>query len=458
MDLKKAIDRQRRFFDTDKTRSLEFRQKALFRLEKGILGYQEEIKRALYEDLHKSGYEAYMTEIGMSLSELAYVRKHLKSWMKRRYVHTPMSQFPGISFQMEEPYGVVLVMAPWNYPFLLCIEPLIGAMAAGNCCVLKPSAYAPAVSRVLDKMLTQLFPREYILVTEGGRAENQALLAQRFDHIFFTGGVEVGKQVMEKAARNLTPVTLELGGKSPCIVDETADLKIAAKRLVFGKFLNSGQTCVAPDYLLVQEDVKEELLRYIKKWISKMYGKDPLDGPDYPRMINEKHYERVMGLIQGETVLVGGIGRKESLQIAPTVLDDITGTSRIMQEEIFGPVLPVLTYKTLEEAEDFIKEREKPLALYYFTGDKRREGQLLERLSFGGGCINDTIMHLASPYLGFGGVGQSGMGSYHGKNSFLTFSHTKSIVKKFRHPDIPIRYQPYNRVKEKCMEFFLSRS
>ncbi len=456
MDLKEAIDRQRKFFNTNKTKSLEFRQKALFRLEKGILEYQEEIKKALYEDLHKSGYEAYMTEIGMSLSELAYVRKHLKEWMRLRHVHTSMSQFPGVSFQMEEPYGVVLVMAPWNYPFMLCMEPLIGAMAAGNCCVLKPSAYAPAVSRVLKKMITRLFPQEYIMVAEGGRAENQALLAQRFDYIFFTGSVAVGKQVMEKAAQNLTPVTLELGGKSPCIVDETADLKTAAKRLVFGKYLNSGQTCVAPDYLLVQEDVKEELLRYIKKYISKMYGKNPLDNPDYPRMVNEKHFERVMGLIKGETLLTGGKARKESLQIAPTVLDNITGESRIMQEEIFGPVLPVLTFKKLEEAERFVKEREKPLALYYFTGDKEREKQMLHRLSFGGGCINDTIMHLASPRLGFGGVGQSGMGSYHGKNSFRTFSHTKSIVKRFRHPDIPIRYQPYNRVKEKCMEIFLA--
>lgn len=456
MDLKEAIDRQRKFFHTNKTKSLEFRQKALFRLEKGILENQEEIKKALYEDLHKSGYEAYMTEIGMCLSELAYVRKHLKGWMKRRYVRTPMSQFPAVSFQMEEPYGVVLVMAPWNYPFMLCIEPLIGAIAAGNCCVLKPSAYAPAVSRVLKKMITRLFPQEYIMVAEGGRAENQALLAQRFDYIFFTGSVAVGKEVMEKAAQNLTPVTLELGGKSPCIVDETADLKTAAKRLVFGKYLNSGQTCVAPDYLLVQESVKKELVGYIKKYISKMYGKNPLDNPDYPRMVNEKHFERVMGLIKGETLLAGGKARKESLQIAPTVLDNITGESRIMQEEIFGPVLPVLTFKKLEEAERFVKEREKPLALYYFTQDKEREKQVLNRLSFGGGCINDTIMHLASPYLGFGGVGKSGMGSYHGKNSFQTFSHTKSMIKRFRHPDIPIRYQPYNRVKEKCMELFLS--
>lgn len=455
MDAEELVKKQRKFFQTNKTKSLTFRQKALEKLEKAIVQYEDEISQALYTDLGKSGFESYMTEVGMTLAELSYVKRHLGSWMKRRYVRTPLAQFHGDSFEMSEPYGVVLVMSPWNYPFMLSMEPLIGAIAAGNCCVLKPSAYAPAVSAVIHKMISHIFPEEFVAVAEGGREENTALLEQRFDYIFFTGGVAVGKLVMEKAARHLTPVTLELGGKSPCIVDETANLKLAAKRLVFGKFLNCGQTCVAPDYLLVQEQVKTELVRYIRFWIHKMFGEDPLKNPDYGKIINEKHYERIMELIQGEKVLEGGFGIKEKLQIAPTVLDQITGSSPIMQEEIFGPVLPVLTYQTLEEAEAFIRSREEPLALYLFTKSRETEKQILGNLSFGGGCVNDTIIHLATSRLGFGGVGTSGMGSYHGKKSFDTFSHKKSIVKKYNWVDLPIRYQPYTKGKETLMRLFL---
>lgn len=455
MEMNVIVEKQKAFFEKNRTKSYEFRQKALLRLKRTIMYYEKEIEEALRQDLGKSDFEAYMTEVGMTLSELNYVEKHLRSWIKERSVLTPLAHFPAKSFEVPEPYGTVLIMAPWNYPFMLCMEPLIGAIAAGNCCVIKPSAYAPQTSAVIKKILSCIFPEEFVAVVEDGREENIALLEQKFDYIFFTGSKAVGKIVLEKAAKNLIPVTLELGGKSPCIVDETANLKLAAKRLVFGKYLNSGQTCVAPDYLLVQENVKDKFLEYLKYWIDRMFGSEPLKNQDYSRIINEKHYERIMKLIEGETIIKGGYGNKERLFIAPTILDNITEKSPIMQEEIFGPVLPVLTYQYLKEAEDFIKKGEKPLALYFFTGKKQREKKILKEVSFGGGCINDTIIHLATSRMGFGGVGASGMGSYHGKRSFDTFSHTKNIVKRYQGIDLPIRYQPYTSGKKKLLRLFL---
>lgn len=455
MEMNVIVEKQKAFFEKNRTKSYEFRQKALLRLKRTIMYYEKEIEEALRQDFGKSDFEAYMTEVGMTLSELNYVEKHLRSWIKERSVLTPLAHFPAKSFEVPEPYGTVLIMAPWNYPFMLCMEPLIGAIAAGNCCVIKPSAYAPQTSAVIKKILSCIFPEEFVAVVEGGREENIALLEQKFDYIFFTGSKAVGKIVLEKAAKNLIPVTLELGGKSPCIVDETANLKLAAKRLVFGKYLNSGQTCVAPDYLLVQENVKDKFLEYLKYWIDRMFGSEPLKNQDYSRIINEKHYERIMKLIEGETIIKGGYGNKERLFIAPTILDNITEKSPIMQEEIFGPVLPVLTYQYLKEAEDFIKKGEKPLALYFFTGKKQREKKILKEVSFGGGCINDTIIHLATSRMGFGGVGASGMGSYHGKRSFDTFSHTKNIVKRYQGIDLPIRYQPYTSGKKKLLRLFL---
>lgn len=455
MEMNVIVEKQKAFFEKNRTKSYEFRQKALLRLKRTIMYYEKEIEEALRQDLGKSDFEAYMTEVGMTLSELNYVEKHLRSWIKERSVLTPLAHFPAKSFEVPEPYGTVLIMAPWNYPFMLCMEPLIGAIAAGNCCVIKPSAYAPQTSAVIKKILSCIFPEEFVAAVEGGREENIALLEQKFDYIFFTGSKAVGKIVLEKAAKNLIPVTLELGGKSPCIVDETANLKLAAKRLVFGKYLNSGQTCVAPDYLLVQENVKDKFLEYLKYWIDRMFGSEPLKNQDYSRIINEKHYERIMKLIEGETIIKGGYGNKERLFIAPTILDNITEKSPIMQEEIFGPVLPVLTYQYLKEAEDFIKKGEKPLALYFFTGKKQREKKILKEVSFGGGCINDTIIHLATSRMGFGGVGASGMGSYHGKRSFDTFSHTKNIVKRYQGIDLPIRYQPYTSGKKKLLRLFL---
>ena len=367
-----------------------------------------------------------------------------------------LANFPSSARAVFEPYGVVLVMSPWNYPFMLCMEPVIGAIAAGNCCVVKPSAYSPATSAVIHTILSEVFPPEYVAVVEGGRAENAALLEQRFDYIFFTGGVTVGRLVMEKAAVHLTPVTLELGGKSPCIVTADCDLKVAARRIVFGKFLNCGQTCVAPDYLLVDQSVKEPLLALIQKEIARQYGPDPLANPDYGKIINRKHFDRLCGLIDPAKVVCGGQTQPDALRIAPTLLDHVQPGDAVMQEEIFGPLLPVLTYKSLDEAAQFIQSREKPLALYLFTRNRKAERLFAEYVSFGGGCVNDTIMHLSVPSLGFGGVGRSGMGSYHGRKSFETFSHEKSILKKPFWPDLPLRYQPYtNALYQKMIRIFL---
>lgn len=455
MEIEKIVTMQRAYYERQKTKSLNYRMNALNRLEQAILKWEKRIEEALNRDLNKSVFEAYMTEVGMTLAELRYTKKNLKQWMRDKRVKTPLAQFPAKSYVKSEPYGVVLIMSPWNYPFMLCMEPLIGALAAGNCCVLKPSNYSPNVSKVIKAMIEEVFPQKYVAVVEGGRKENQNLLEQKFDYIFFTGGIKVGKLVMTKAAEHLTPVTLELGGKSPCIVEKTANLKLAAKRLVFGKFLNAGQTCVAPDYLLVQKEVKKEFLQYVLYWIKKMYGNDEEYGQDYPKIINEKHFERICHLIEGEEVLVGGKANPDTLQIAPTVLNHVKWNAPVMQEEIFGPVLPVLEFTKIEEAEQFVKERPKPLALYLFTQDKSVEKRITEGLSYGGGCVNDTIIHLATSYMGFGGVGESGMGNYHGKESFETFSHRKSMIKKYNWFDNPVRYVPYKKTKERILRMFL---
>lgn len=454
-DINKIVEKQRKYFASGETKTFAFRRKALARLKTAIRRNENAWKAALKKDLNKSGLEAYMTEIGMTLSEITYVQKHLEQWMRVKIVPTPLAQFHSRSFTIPEPYGVVLIMAPWNYPLMLSLEPLVDAIAAGNCVVLKPSAYAPATSALLRKIIGQTFPEHYITVVEGGRQENEELLEQHFDYIFFTGSAAVGKTVMEKASRYLTPVTLELGGKSPAIVDESANLKLAAKRIIFGKILNSGQTCVAPDYLIVHETIKARFLEMLQAQIYQMLGKEPLENPDYPKMINEKHYKRVMKLMKTEKIVTGGYGKEETLQIAPTILDNVTWDSPIMKEEIFGPVLPVITFKTEEQLPEILGHFEKPLAVYTFTTKKTMENYVLKNLSFGGGCINDTIIHLATSAMGFGGVGGSGMGSYHGKNGFETFSHRKSIVKKYNWIDLPMRYHPYNKWKEKLVHMFL---
>lgn len=454
-EIEEVVKRQRIFFQKGRTKSLEFRLKALERLEKSMKLHEESIRMALQMDLGKSGFESYMTEIGMVYSELRYIRRHLRCWDRDREAVSPLAQFPSRSFVKTEPYGLVLIMAPWNYPFMLSLNPLIGAIAAGNCCVVKPSAYAPHTSSAIRLVLEEAFPDQYVAVVEGGRAENNKLLDQRFDYIFFTGGIDVGRLVLEKAAAHLTPVTLELGGKSPCIVDASADLSMAAKRIVFGKFLNSGQTCVAPDYVLVEDSVKEKFLIYVKGWIKQMFGDDVFLNSDYPHIVNKKHFKRLLKLIEDEEILIGGGYCRDSLQIEPTVLYPVNSGAPVMQEEIFGPILPVLTFKTLDEAKSHILKGEKPLALYLFTGKRCVEEEILRDISFGGGCINDTIIHLATSRMGFGGVGSSGMGSYHGRKSYETFSHEKSIVKKSMKVDLPIRYQPYGMWKEKLLRLFL---
>ncbi len=455
METERIVKEQREWFAKGKTRSVRWRIGALQTLKRAILKYEDEIHEALKQDLGKSPVEGYMCETGMVLSELSWMIRNLRRLAGEKRVRTPLAQFHAKSFTSPEPYGVVLVMSPWNYPFMLSVEPAIGAIAAGNCVVIKPSAYAPATSHVVAKLMRECFASHFVAVVEGGRAENTSLLAQRFDFIFFTGSVRVGKLVMEQASKNLTPVCLELGGKSPCIVDRTANLRRAASRIVFGKYLNLGQTCVAPDYLFVQEDVKETLLAEIEKCIRRQFGKNPLDNPDYGKIVNEKHFKRLRGLMAGETVRIGGEMREETLQIAPTVLEGITPSSPIMKEEIFGPVLPVMTFHEISEVITYVNRHEKPLALYLFTNSRSTEKKVLNSCSFGGGCINDTIIHLATSAMGFGGVGNSGMGSYHGKASFDLFCHRRSIVKKYNWIDLPIRYQPYTRWKRALLRMFL---
>ena len=455
MEIKELVEQQRAYFETGKTKNVSWRIGALVTLKKAILRYEKEINQALLEDLKKSGFETYMCETGMVLSELSFMIRHLRGYARPKRVLTPLAQFHAKSFISPEPYGVTLVMSPWNYPFMLAMEPVIGAIAAGNCVVIKPSAYAPATSQVIDRIVRECFAPRFVTVVQGGRKENEALLEQRFDFIFFTGSVSVGKLVMEKASRYLTPVCLELGGKSPCIVDETANLKRAAARIVFGKFLNLGQTCVAPDYIFVHEKVKDKLLEEIRRFIRRQLGDNPLENENYGKIINEKHFNRLLGLMKSGKIYLGGEASRETLQIALTVLVDVKPSDPVMQEEIFGPILPVLTFRDIREVITFVQHREKPLALYLFTRSKKTEKQILLHLSFGGGCINDTIIHLATSRMGFGGVGASGMGSYHGKRSFQTFSHERSIVKKYNWLDLPIRYQPYKNWKEFLLRIFL---
>lgn len=455
MEISAIVQAQREFYASGKTLPLSYRHTALKKLKASILKHEYEINAALRDDLGKCPTETYMVETGMTLSELSYMEKHMDRFLKRKTAPTPLAQFHAKSFTVRNPYGIVLIMSPWNYPFMLTMEPLIGAIACGNCCVVKPSAYSPATSAIIAKIVEECFPAEYVTVILGGREENKQLLDQKFDYIFFTGGVNVGKEVMRHAAENLTPVTLELGGKSPCVIDSTANLKLAAKRLAFGKLLNCGQTCVAPDYVLIDKTVEKEFVGYLKKQLTKMAGKKPLENHNYVHMINKKHFDRVMGLMDPAKVTFGGSGDPESLHIAPTIMQGVTPDDAVMQEEIFGPIIPILTYNTISEAIRFINSRPHPLACYVFTEDKETEERFLSEVPFGGGCINDTIIHIATSSLGFGGVGGSGMGSYHGKKSIETFSHEKSVVKKYTWMDMPVRYAPYTRLQDRLLRVFL---
>ena len=455
MTLQELNTAQHAFFRTGATRDLAFRLKALDDLAAAIRSREDRLLAALRADLGKSDTEAYMCEVGLALAELGHVRRHLPRWAREQRVASPLGIFPARSIILKEPYGAVLILSPWNYPLLLGLDPLIGAIAAGNCAVVKPSAYAPATSAALAELISATFPPEYVAVVEGGRAENQALLDLPFDYIFFTGGVEVGRQVMEKAARHLTPVTLELGGKSPCIVDATANLDLAAKRLAFGKLLNCGQTCVAPDYLLIQREVKEKFLGRLAFWMEKLCGTDPLDSGGYVHMINRKHFDRVCALIDPEKVVFGGGADPLTLRIRPTVMDNVSPDDPVMQEEIFGPLLPVLTFDRIEAAKNFVLDRPRPLALYLFSEDRAVQRDILRSVPFGGGCVNDTVLHLSNPRLPFGGIGSSGMGTYHGRYSFDTFSHAKGVVQSSTRVDLPFRYPPHSPGAQKLIRFFL---
>ncbi|HIW49804.1 MAG TPA: aldehyde dehydrogenase [Candidatus Blautia intestinavium] len=454
-EIKDLVSRQRRYFLTGETLPVESRLEALKKLKKCIQEHEQEINEALKADLGKSAFESHMCETGLVLSELSYMIKNTPSYAREQTVPTPLAQFSSRSYRKPSPYGVVLIMSPWNYPFLLSIDPLIDAIAAGNTAIVKPSAYSPNTSRVIEKILSQCFDRSYVAVVTGGRAENTCLLNEHFDYIFFTGSQHVGREVMEKASRYLTPVTLELGGKSPCIVEKSANLKLAARRIVFGKYLNCGQTCVAPDYIYCDREIKDELIRQIKKQIRKQYSASPLDNKNYGKIINEKHFSRILGLIDSQKVVHGGENNPDTLQIAPTVMDNVIFEDAVMQEEIFGPVLPVLTYDSLDEAIGKINSMAHPLALYIFTSDKSAAEKVTSRCSYGGGCVNDTIIHLATSEMGFGGFGESGMGAYHGKDGFDTFTHYKSIVNKKTWIDLPMRYQPYRKLNEKLLKKFL---
>ena len=440
------MEAQQIFFSLGSTKSVAFRKKALRSMGDWLKANEKELLDVLYADLRKAPFEAYATEIGIVHDEIKFAISHLRRWSRDKRVLQPIKQFPSRCFVRYEPFGVTLIMSPWNYPLMLTLAPLVGAIAAGNCVVVKPSAYSPNTSAVISKMVREVFDPSHVAVVEGGRKENKALLSQRFDFIFFTGSATVGKEVMAAAAPNLTPVCLELGGKSPCIVDETANIKLAARRIVWGKFINSGQTCVAPDYMLVHHSVKDKLIDRMIKEIKRSYGEKPCSHPDYPRMINAKHYERVLALMNGANKLCGGESVNKTLQIAPTIIDNVTWKSPSMREEIFGPLMPVMTYDKLDEVVTQVRANAKPLALYLFTKSKANEKRILKDLSFGGGCINDTVVHLATPRLPFGGVGESGMGGYHGRWSFETFSHKKSIMKKALWLDMPLRYPPYKKI------------
>ena len=453
--MKTILEKQRKFFTSEETKSYTFRVKMLKKLREAILGFEEEIFEALETDLKKSKFDAYTTEIGHCLAEIIFAVKNLKKWMTQQKVGGsklfPLSK----GFIVSEPLGISLIVSPWNYPFALTILPLIASIAAGNCTVLKPSEISKNTEKVILEMITKYFDEKFISVICGGVEISQKLLKEKFDYIFFTGGEKVGKIVMKAAAENLTPITLELGGKSPCIVDENCDLQKATRRITWGKFLNAGQTCVAPDYLLVQKNVKGKLITEIKKYILEFYGESPQESKDFGKIINENHFDRLSELLKEGEVIFGGKTNREKLYISPTLIKKIPENARIMNEEIFGPILPILEFSQASEAINFINRKPKPLALYIFSRDKRFRHRVISETSSGGVCINDTIVHLTASNLPFGGVGNSGFGKYHGKAGFDTFSHQKSVFRQTLLFDMPKRFPPTNDMNLKILRKIL---
>lgn len=454
--IRDKFNNSKAFFNTHKTKNLKFRKQQLKLLSKNIKNHENELLDALYKDLGKSKVEAYATEIGMLLKSIKLMRKELKNWSKTKQTDTPLYLFPTKSYIKKEPYGTVLIIGPFNYPVQLVFEPLIGAIAAGNTAIVKPSELTPHVAIVIKDIIEDTFDEAYVSVVEGGIEETQTLLSLPFDYMFFTGSEKVGKIVYEAAARKLIPVTLELGGKSPVIVDDTANIKVASERISFGKFTNASQTCVAPDYILVQRKVKNDLIKALKKTITEFYGENIEKSPDFGRIVNQKHFNRLNDLIQihKDNVVFGGNSSKEDLYIEPTLLDNITNDNKIMKEEIFGPILPIITYDNFDEVLEIIQSKSKPLSLYLFSEDENMTHRVVEELSFGGGAINDTLMHLANPNLPFGGVGSSGIGQYHGKYSFDTFSHMKSYTFKSTRLESSLFFPPYKGKFKYIKTFF----
>lgn len=447
IDLQIHLDKQKEFFQTGTTKDISFRIEQLKKLKQLLIDNEQLLIDKVHKDFQKSAFETYATEIGLVITDINFTLKNIDSWTKQQSVSTPIVNFPSKNFIITEPYGSALIIAPWNYPILLSLQPLVGAIAAGNTAVLKPSELTPHTSSVIERLISESFDPEFLKVILGGVEESSALVKMDFDYIFFTGSTRVGKIIMRDAAERLTPLTLELGGKSPCIVDETANLEISAKRIAWGKFVNAGQTCVAPDYLLVEKSVKKEFIAHLKTAINQLYGDNPKESPDYPRIINDAHFDRLASLLSDGETVVGGECDKDTKYIAPTILNNISLEDKIMQDEIFGPILPVLDYTSVEDCISIINARPRPLALYIFTSNQKLEDRILNSVSFGGGAVNDTIAQLGNHHLSFGGVGASGFGSYHGKSSFDCFSHQKSVMKKPFWPDVPIRYAPYDDLK-----------
>lgn len=451
-ELEKIINEQKIFFKTGLTNTEDFRKKALITLKNSIDKYKEEIIYALKMDLNKSSTESYISEIASAYAEIDFSLKNLSDWMKDTREITNMEAMPAKSFTRYEPLGLTLIISPWNYPFLLAINPIVNAISSGNTVILKTSKISSHTSKIIKKLLDESFDMAFIYCVDNEKVSHDELLSYKYDHIFFTGSQKVGKIIMKKASENLTKVTLELGGKSPCIVDESSNLKFAAKRIIWGKLLNSGQTCVAPDYLLVHKDVKKELLRLMKQTILEFYGDRALENPDYPRIIDKNSFERLINLMEGQNIYTGGLYNSKTLKIEPTIIDDVDFSNKIMQEEIFGPILPVIEYDDIFKIIEKLKFMDKPLSMYIFSEDQEHIDRLTYDLSSGGVCINDTIMHLTNPNLEFGGVGESGMGGYHGKYGFMNFSNRKSIMIRSNNIDIKIKYPPYSKGQEKIIK------
>ena len=443
-EIERIHQQQQIFWRSGKTREYGFRKEMLCRLNRALHKYEPAFTAAIWADLHKSYEEAYLTELSIVYAEIRIHLRHLRRWMRAGHKPTPLSMFPAKSRIVKEPLGNALIIAPWNYPIHLLLNPLVGAISSGCTAMLKSSPYTPHVSAVLTEMIRSTFSEEYIGIVEGHREVNTALLARRWDIIFFTGSPDLGKVVMQAAAQHLTPVVLELGGKSPCIIDRDADLAVAARRVAWGKALNAGQTCIAPDYLLIHKDIQTEFLRLLKQEFTALLGENPQENKHYVHIVSDKSFNRLKGYLHDGTVYFGGITDATDRYFSPTILTDVHPDSPVMQEEIFGPIFPVLTFNDLQEVLDFIGMREKPLALYYFGRQGRR---ILQNTSAGGTCINDTIMHIVNPRLPFGGVGNSGMGSYHGKQSFLAFTHQRAVVSTATCIDLPFRYMPYKLFK-----------